>query len=73
MDTEVGEILRPLIQDRLKNISDLNDRKKLRAVLLDVYEKLLDYNENMYTSLEKKIYSYLYGLIPRKYKKLNEK
>lgn len=44
------------IKDRLNKISDLDERKLLKKVLLDVYEGIINYNLNMYENLEKRIY-----------------
>lgn len=49
--------MKEIIQKRLQNISDLAERRRLRTVLNDVFESIIDYNEAMYQSLEHKIYS----------------
>ena len=45
-----------LISERLKSISDLDDRRMLRSVLNDVYSGVIDYSTEMYTRLEGRIY-----------------
>lgn len=45
-----------LIKDRLSKVSDLEERKLLKKVLVDVYQGIVDYNLNMYNNLEKRIY-----------------
>ena len=49
--------MKDLIQNRLNNISDLNERRMLRSVLHDVYENVAAYNMDMYDRLEGRIYS----------------
>ena len=48
--------MKDIISDRLRNLSNLNDRKLLRDVLLDVYDNLIQYNLDMYAQLESRIY-----------------
>ncbi|WP_058486177.1 hypothetical protein [Defluviitalea phaphyphila] len=48
--------MKDIIEDRLKSITDLNERRLLREILVDVYENVIDYNMNMYERLEKRIY-----------------
>jgi len=48
--------MKDIIQDRLNKIQDLNERKALKNVLMDVYENVIDYNLDMYDRLEKRIY-----------------
>ena len=49
--------MKKLIQDRLNTISDLDERRMLRNVMLDVYENVVNYNMDMYERLEHRIYS----------------
>lgn len=49
--------MREIIQKRLQNISDLDERRKLRTILTDVFETMVEYNEEMYRTLENRIYS----------------
>lgn len=49
--------MKELIQQRLKRISNLDERKMLRKVLEDVYTHIVDYNMDMYDKLEKRIYN----------------
>jgi hypothetical protein len=46
-----------IIDDRLRGISSLDDRKLLKDVLRDVYENLAEYNLAMYAKLESRLYS----------------
>lgn len=52
-----GEKMKELIQQRLKHITNLKDRKMLRDVLEDVYTHIVDYNMDMYNKLEQRIYN----------------
>ena len=52
-----GEKMKELIQQRLKHITNLEDRKMLRDVLEDVYTHIVDYNMDMYDKLEQRIYN----------------
>jgi len=49
--------MKNLIQNRLNQIPDLNERRMLRSVLNDVYSNVVDYNMDMYDRLEERIYS----------------
>ena len=35
--------MREIIQKRLQNISDLDERRKLRTILTDVFETMVEY------------------------------
>ena len=48
--------VKKLIQDRLDDISDLDDRRMLRGVLNSVFSGIIDYNADMYVRLEKRIF-----------------
>lgn len=48
--------MKEIIGNRLNKISDLEERKLLKKVLLNVYESVIDYNMHMYDELEKRIY-----------------
>ena len=49
--------MKELIQQRLKHISNLDERRMFRKVLEDVYTHIVDYNVDMYDKLEKRIYN----------------
>ena len=49
--------MKELIQQRLKHISNLDERRMFRKVLEDVYTHIVDYNMDMYDKLEKRIYN----------------
>jgi len=46
-----------MIEDRLRKVSSLSDRKLLKDVLFDVYSNLVDYNMSMYERLEERLYN----------------
>ncbi len=52
-----GEKMKELIQQRLKHISNLDERRMFRKVLEDVYTHIVDYNMDMYDKLENRIYN----------------
>ncbi len=49
--------MKDIITSRLSRIKNLNERKLLRNVLLDVFENMVDYNMEMYDKLERRIYN----------------
>ena len=49
--------MKPQIYNRLQNITDLNERRLLKDVLLDVYENVVTYNMDMYDKLENRLYT----------------
>ena len=49
--------MKNMIQTRLNKIENLNDRKLLKSVLIDVYENMMDYNKDMYRQLEQRLYN----------------
>ncbi|MCI9355639.1 MAG: hypothetical protein HFE58_12765 [Firmicutes bacterium] len=49
--------MKELIQQRLKHISNLDERRMFRKELEDVYTHIVDYNMDMYDKLEKRIYN----------------
>lgn len=50
------EEIQELVQDRLRSVSDIDDKRLLRPVLEDVYLSVVDYNMDMYRRLEDRIY-----------------
>ena len=45
-----------IIDDRLKRITDLDERRLLRKILYDVYSGVAEYNMDMYERLERRLY-----------------
>lgn len=49
--------MKNIIKDRLNRISDLNERKIYKKIIVELYEELIDYNMNMHEKLEGRIYN----------------
>ena len=49
--------MKELMAERLKHVTNLEERRRLRGVLEDVYSHIVDYNMNMYELLEQRIYN----------------
>ncbi|WP_411680954.1 normocyte-binding protein [Clostridium thailandense] len=49
--------MRDIITDRLNKIEDLEQRKMLKNIMQGIFTNLMDYEENMFKSLEERIFS----------------